>query len=378
MSGPPLESGRNANRLELRTGLPLVVHILTLSLTAVSYAYWSGRELAGPTPWSLANRLAFTFPALVSLGMVLCRKGATLDRGSGDARIWWGLCLPFTRLSAIVYDSGKTRLESIEMVKFARYSRNLPSRFSSPQFNVKSGYAYPVSLVARDRTELVLWDCGDRFGARAASECLAKFLGVGVMDAISGTKPREAGTLDEPLGDRLRRQAGAGPQPEPETSPGRLLEAADAQGVVFSLPPRRWNWDGAAIVCNGLAFWAFTWWMFTRKMNVPGYSAAAVFGTTATVFYPVWWRMSSERIRLSSAELTVETVIAGCVRRKAMRLDRIEELEFEDFAIGYGQRQMGLKLVARGDDGAFAIGADLEFSELQWLRARILNLLKDN
>jgi len=72
--------------------------------------------------------------------------------------------------------------------------------------------------------------------ARRAAEQIANYLGTGLHDSSSGVLViREAGTLDEPLRDRLRRQGTEVPRPGP--TPARFVVREQGEETQCVLPP---------------------------------------------------------------------------------------------------------------------------------------------
>lgn len=156
--------------------------------------------------WSGASVLA-------GIGILCFRYGVILDGRRRTSAKWWGLLVP-------LYRFGERPLSSACYVSISsRRMRNPPKntlleRATEPLVSMRDHLSVALEEPGRDAIELR--ETQDYDDARRFAEEFAKFLNTPLRDRSSREEVvREAGKLDEPLRDRLRRTRQPVPLPAP-------------------------------------------------------------------------------------------------------------------------------------------------------------------
>ena len=220
-----LSSGPTAMPLALR--LIIGVVLLTLGLTAIvaSALSWPGVDL----PLQLAVPLGGVF-ALVGAYLLLGRRGVILDKEADVVRTWWGLLVPIS-------SKPRGQLSECTTVTITKELR-ASGRSSHGGGRQRVSYTvYPVRLKRRQGKPAVVTESRNYLASRRVAEAVSNFLGLNISDRTGGvTTVRQAGTLDEPLVQRLR----AADQPiEVPTQPtdSRITQ----EGPNFVIPAEGWG-----------------------------------------------------------------------------------------------------------------------------------------
>ena len=160
--------------------------------------------------------------------------------------------------------------------------------------------------------------------SRRAAEALANALTLGMHDTSSGTPViREAGTLDEPLRDRLLREHGSAPAPS-ETPPGRLTTRFLNQAQVCDLPRPGFNFRLvgyiviAATVPIFIAF-PLSSWGSTGHILIAAVAAAAAIIIAVSLIH----MLSPSRVHLTAEGITYERRLRP---RNHIPADTLEEV----------------------------------------------------
>lgn len=240
-----------------------------------------------------------------SLVVALSRRGFTLEPETRTLTIWWGIGVPLRRRSQAL--GASTHVSVHRETSGAGAS-------SSVTFLIhihRSDTVIPAALPATP----------DYVTARRFAELAAKSLHLPLHDDTSGTLVvREAGSLDEPFGDRMLRTRGGAPAP-------------------VGPPPRRFalEHDGPEQTCT--------------------------FPSTGLLARP-------KRVTFSPAGVTYR---AGA-RTRHLPEETIEEL----FVLPPSRLLLvnaGGSVVVRSDHDWITIGRGLHAEEQQWLRDAIANAL---
>jgi len=215
---------------------------------------------------------------------------------------------------------------------------------------------------------------------------VADSTGLGMTDYSTGRAVvREAGTLSEPLGARLRRMGKIPEIPKrPET--GRVTDAVEVGGTSFDLPPA--GPVVAAMVallavvillffggCFGTMAFGLLHLVLTERAELPPATAAAIEGALVLALLGVWGVFFARRIRgaLSPKRVIVspDGLEVGPVKTFAGKWKRIPAREIEELVVRGG------RLIARSDRQTIDFGGGLEPAEAVWLHAVICNVLAE-
>lgn len=291
---------------------------------------------------------------VIGLSLAFFRRGFVVDMGTRTVTTWWGVGLSMVR---------KQRpLAEARMVTLKKETRGAGK-------NKKTVFATRVETVAAEDIEL--FAPTDYRTARAAAEATANALGVGMADSGHDvTVTRAAGTLDEPLRDRLVREHGSAPSPN-EAPPGRLSVARDGEETVCTLPRAGFDMDllSRLVVMFGGGAW-LTAVLLHTGLGVAERAVAA----GAMVLLAAWLvvprvarRLMPTRVRYSAKGIAVQSALG-----RAQRID-VEDLE-ELFAVPTTTMAIftvGGGLVARSDARVVEIGGGLTPQEQSWLYTSI-------
>ncbi len=146
--------------------------------------------------------LAFALPfTAVGAGLVFGRRGCIIDQKRRHVVTWWGLLVPFRRTEQKLAD-----FSAVSITREVRRSNN-------------STYTvYPVRLEG-EGAKVSLGDLRADLEARTLAESVAKFTGLPLSDASSGTaRIRAADELDESLREHLLK-TGEGRELPPAPDP---------------------------------------------------------------------------------------------------------------------------------------------------------------
>ncbi len=350
-------------------------------------------ESGEPPPLFVIIPFGLLFAA-AGAGLMFGRAGIVIDKRSGTVTKWWGLLVPF-----------KSKSFPIEKVKAVTITSEV-RRSKNSTYTV-----YPVRLTGPAKP-LDVEEPRDSDRARGRAEELAKFLDLGVEDSSSGkTVVREAGTLDESLRDRYRREGR--PRERPAEPAGcRIMSGASGSEATFDIPPKGFGVVEIIGMVIGAVF-AFVPLLFFGGMlfgesGPKGLDAGKEwpFLIFIGLFMLVWMGIpfamilttigkakARERLSVSPRELRLDR--KGIFRTKTTIIpaDELEELEIGmpgsgrsgSISVGSGGGRMrmanhplasifGLKGVvkARSDRVTLTFGAGLGPEELKWLRDVVL------
>ncbi len=197
-------------------GLPFFLS--GLSALAIPFVEFS--KVQGPDRFALLIPAFMSIPfLLIGAGFLFGRSGLILDRRRKKVVQWWGLLVPFSKTENDFQD-----LERVDISVERRGGKNKVTVFPV----TLKGKGKPIEIEAPQT----------HFAARTLAEKVAKFLQFGIMDNSMGVGVfREAGTLDEPLRDRILRQDGPAPAPPAdEHRRGRIQYQTRDETGAFILP----------------------------------------------------------------------------------------------------------------------------------------------
>ncbi len=354
-------------------------------------------EGGGPAPLLLVIPFGLVF-ALVGAGLMFGRAGIVIDKRSRTVTRWWGLLVPF-----------KSETFPVEKVKAVTISREVRTSHSS-KGGSRSYTVYPVRLAGAAKP-VDVEESRDYEKARHRAEEVAKFLEVGLEDSSTGEKVvREAGTLDESLRDRYRREER--PRERPEVPAGcRILSGASGSEATFDIPPKGFAVIEIIGMVLGAAFafvpLIFLGPMFFGSSDSEGFDIEKMWPLAVFlgVFMLLWLgfplvmivgtiKKATARVRLtvSPRELRLERRTFLGTKALLIPADELEELEVgaagsaglpSARAGARGAARMGAHPVAalfgvrkvvtaRSDRATLTFGAGLRPDELKWLRDVVL------
>lgn len=349
-----------------------------------------GREMKSESGKPVSPVVSILFGAVFAAagtGLILGRKGVTLDKRTNRAVSWWGLMVPM-KSTVIPLDS----LTQVEITREIRRS------------DKSSQTVYPVRA-EHTGGALSIMETQDYQAARKEAEEVAKFLGLQLSDASDGgeAKVRQADDLDKSIREQAR-DAGetidvpslpVGCRVRHELAGGRLTLEIPAPGV----PKVLLIGMGIATIMP-LGFIAFFITNFFEGKDVPTFFiiGAGVFGLLfllPIIFGPgrlLLMGKSGERVIVTPESL--EWSLVSPMGAKTIRLPaaEIEELELtgrgradeegrlhdEAHPIARGLLMMTgatSTLVARSDRETLHFGRCLNREEAQWMHALLKRVL---
>jgi hypothetical protein len=335
--------------------------------------------------------------AAAGAGLMFGRAGIVIDKRSGTVTKWWGLLVPF-----------KSTTFPVDKVKVVTITSEVRTSHSS-KGGSRSYTVYPVRLVGPSKP-LVVEEPRDSDKARRRAEEVAKFLDLGIEDSSSGKKiVREAGTLDESLRDRYRREGRPRERPA-EPAGSRIVSGASGSEATFDIPPKGFAVIEIIVMVVAAAF-AFGPLLFFGgvlfgESGPKDIGKAWPFLIFFGLFMLVWMGIplamilttigkarARDRLTVSPRELRLDR--KGFLRTKTTIIpaDELEELEIGmpgaggsgsiGVSVGGGHIRMGnhplasmfgsIRVVkARSDRVTLTFGAGLKPQELKWLRDVVL------
>jgi hypothetical protein len=337
-------------------GLPF----LAAGLAMLGMPWFSGEAV--PVLAILPFGLVFTG---VGAGIALGRSGVVADRSTKTLTKWWGLVVPFKRT---VVSFGE--ISAVTICREVRRSKN-------------STYTvFPVRI--RHANGEVNVEEARRFErARARSEEFAKFLNVDIEDTSTGTTiVRKAGTFDESLRDRLRREGR--PAERPVEPPGcRVVSSVAGTEASFALPARGFG-IGEVIGLGVLGIWTTVW-----AVVALGALPAAIGGDDGmplpvlvfmVPFGLLWFGLpllgmamlvnsarAIETVTVSPRELRLQRTGMFGAKSTAIPSAELEELHIggaDDATSATAARRV---VIARSDRATIQFGSSLGPNELTWL-----------
>jgi hypothetical protein len=299
----------------------------------------------------------------VGLGVAFGRRGVEIDATARTVTTWWGVQVPFRRtpkplgnpdcvsLSREVRGSGKSRTV-VFPIKLLEQSTGAAQELLAPQRYEQS---------------------------RRMTEQIATFLVVAMHDWSSGARVvREAGTLDEPLRDRLLREEGTVPMPSP-TPPGRLRMSRDGDEVLCVLPP---SGAGLSHLLGLLMVLVVPFFVarFFLEDNVPWPVRIIALGMMSLPFLFVvpgllHALLGKDKVWCSSRQVALRPW--GSLRgKRTIPAEELEELTVVEPTAGAGfMGSTGGSVVARSDERTLTLGKNLTSAEARWLHDTICHEL---
>jgi hypothetical protein len=304
--------------------------------------------------------------ASIGAAFMFGRTGMMFDRTTGIITQWWGLLFPMWNSQ---YDLKKYNRVTIS--KEIRKSKN------------SSTTVYPVRVTGGPKP-LDVNTCADEIEARKYAEVVAKFLEVGITDTSGdGIVEREAGTLDESLRDRLKRQS----EDVDITSPPPNMRAtfeAHGNAVVFYMPPPGFKFS-LLLPLIGVGIFAFVVLSFflypilsDATMQMEG---KYIFGGFIGIFFvllpisvavlPIFTQMT-QRWEVEADPIRLRVTTRGMLTRKTeeIQCDDLEELNYTNI-----KANQDTALRALSDEKTILFGAGYNYAELDWIRRVILKAI---
>lgn len=348
-------------------GLPFLLaglFIMSVPFTAV--------EMKGNMPKWMMVPFGAVF-ATIGAALVFGRRGVIVDRRRKEVRTWWGLL--------VALGGTERQLEEFTGVRLTREVRR----------SDKSSYTvYPVRLGGGGKP-VSLGEPRDATAARKLGEELAKFVGLPLEDATSGSVVRrEAGHLDESVRDRARRTGRKLEIPPPP--PGMKTQVSfQGDATVLEIPPAGFHPAYLVIFAVVLIFPAIIGgfmihpilgeksedpfrWVFVGFLSL--FALVPVL-----IFAGVVLRAAKRRtkVTVSPGEVTVETSGIGLTLKVTLPADEIEELLVRDLppqmAKFAAMKRGAGGIVLRTDRKGVSFGAHLSGDELRHLKGVIESVI---
>ncbi len=301
--------------------------------------------------FSHAPKATALFPLLfvgVGLCVALFRRGFGLHTETRRITKWWGIWWP-------------VRTTSIAYADVTRVLLDMEVRGSG-----KSKQTVFAVRIEQTPGDTELFAPTDYHVARRAAERVANTLEVAMRDASSDVVVlREAGTLDEPLRERILRERG-GTAPPSDSPPGRLTVTEDGDAWQCTLPRPGFNRD----ILSRLGFAAF----FVAALFI-GFNGAqepevkivmsgfAVLAFAIIAAPAIVRRLFPPRVRYSKEGVTFVRALAKPQTIAAHELEDLFVVPVTStlvFSRGGG-------LVARRDHETITIDVPMTAEERQWL-----------
>jgi hypothetical protein len=314
------------------------------------------------------------FAALGAM-LTLGRAGIVIDRAAGQVTTWWGLLVAFSRRVDTL-----SAFEVVALTKKVIRTRN-GSRTTYPV--TLEGAAKPVTIGTPRRSN----------EARQLAERVAKFLNLGIRDSSSGvTVEREAGRLDESVGDRMARMG------ETTTWPTRPLDCRvvyerAGDEAILEIPPIGFHpvlllflaFTVVIAAITGRFVFSDAWWSVGSGSGferVPALIMAGAFVLPVVVVVGFIFTLVTmvQRIRVSPRELRVQYRCPLFTREKCLPARAIEELKLGGTATPEGKplpNTIGAVVLATSDEEHCAFGST-RVEDVRWVYDVVRHILAGN
>ena len=323
-------------------------------------------------PWPIDIVEIAIFAGLpVFLGAIfMCvRSGVVIDRQRYTITTWWGLLVPifygtrhsFTRSHAVTL--------SYEVRHGAKGSRHA---------------VYPVRLESPGTDAITIHEPGDHDRARQLAEEIARFLHLRMRDRSSAEEVvREAGALDQPLRERMRRAGLCMPLPaQPPGARAILSYGGTRAPTTIEIPPMPVGtcarWFLMAMLVAGVVAIVLEWWAWRRWDVAFGVPTLTTLLPVLVFLLPVLIRAAILRERLVVSPDEIVVTRRDIFGAKTTRLAGAEVEEVTLIQAGY-LRAYGSstnRVVIRSDRGSIELVAALANpEEVRWLRDTIAHVL---
>jgi hypothetical protein len=347
-------------------------------------------EDGSATPWwmdSICSVMGLVF-VVVSLGLMLGRKGVVIDRRRQTVVHWRGLWPYFKQTE-------------YQFTELTGVSLSYDGSGDGPA-------TYPVRLTGRDRLHAIsILDPADYHEARRSAERLARFLELPLADVTTGKNvTRAPGELDESLRARALR-LGERRGREPERPPSmRTVIRQTPEGLALEIPPPPFTYLRLIPVTLAVLFACLVGWVFVRPLlllPMPNGIRIAFLGfigiffifapITSALRYFLLGSRRSQRVTVSPEWIRLEDRVGSKVLTSEISGDDLEELTLPTLAsrlenMGPAGRpapeattlSRWLKspgIFARSDDQTLQFGQGLPEPELEYLHQLIGNRLLD-
>jgi hypothetical protein len=267
--------------------------------------------------------------------------------------------------------------------------------FSRPQdvtlsYEVRQGvknanYAvYPVRIEGPGSDTLTIHEPGDHDKARRLAEEIAKYLDFGIRDRSSAeVVVREAGTLDQPLRERMRRAGRSVPLPAQTPGARALLNYGGTRApTTIEIPPTPVG-ECLRSLLIGMAIAGAMAIVFELVLRYKGNLEFGV--ATLCIFVPALLVLPLLLIRAAvlRERLVVSTEEIVVTRRDIFGTwtTRLAGAEIEEVALiqagylrAYGSGGESRVEIQR-DRGSFQVGEALSNQEVRWLRDVLIHVL---
>ncbi|MGD0092651.1 MAG: hypothetical protein ABSE73_22290 [Planctomycetota bacterium] len=312
--------------------------------------------------WALAGLFFACSGAAFAFG----RRGVVFDKSKQTVKRWYGLLIP---MWSRVHEIKQFREVSVSKEVLANQDHN------------SSNFIYPVRLTGPNAGPLDLWQTRDERQALKQAEEVALFINLHMANGLGGvTVRREAGTVDEPLRERLKR-LGQGADIPPPPLGLRTEFSARGNAVLFTIPPPGFKTgDLVSMVWMGtfagfVAPW-FLWRILTGKnvaVALKLFSSAFIgivfiMSLALTIVHAVLRLKRRAVVEVDSYSLRVTLQGAFFSKHVEIPGEELEELLFEKHQGEYCLTAMSKKWSVR-------FGQGLPRPELEWIRAVALKAL---
>jgi len=291
---------------------------------------------------------------VMALATALWRQGVDVDRQRRIYTSWWGVGFPWRRKIRGLDDA------------YGHVSLGVEVRGSGKSRRT----VYPVSLAGEGVLTLELIAPQDYGKARRGAEQLANHLGLGMHDVSSGTLVvRAAGTLDEPLRDRLLRERVELPAlGEP---PERLVVSYQGKETACKLPPpgltaKRGMAMASCVMLMGFLLFTGVMWGGDQLQGAT-LIPLALAAVPLLILIVMLLRALVARDKVVLSHDGVKLKPWGLRRSRQISAEALEELIMVPAVQELGFFDAGGKLVARSDEESLELATGLKERELHWL-----------
>lgn len=322
-------------------------------------------------------------PLLVGVAILRFRFGVILNRQKRTSTQWWGLLVP-------IHKSWERPLSKNSYVSISSRSHLDPSKATPLDsalitlLPVNDGLS--VRLEELGGEAITLKDIQDHDEARRFAEEIAKFLNVALRDRSSEEEViREAGELDQPLREQLRRTGQSVPLPE-QIEDARAIFSHGGPGASTSieLPPAGINARSALRAALAVCSVPLVFFMGFGKIRTSIDAGSLLYLLAALVLLglvlvlPLLIRATTyrEHLVVSPGEIVVTRYRFWVTETTRLTSAEVEEVAIVTLRMPRSFHDSRSRVVIRGDRGSIELGATLlDAEEVRWLRDVLIHLL---
>lgn len=322
-------------------------------------------------------------PLFVGVAILRFRFGVILDRQKRTSTQWWGLLVP-------IHKSWELPLAKNCYVSISSRSHLDPSK-ATPLDNAFSALlpvndGFSVRLEALGGEAIILKEMQDHDEARRFAEEIAKFLNVALRDRSSEEEViREAGELDQPLREQLRRTGRSVPLAA-QIEDARAIFSHDGPGgsTSIQIPPAGINTrsalKAALAACSVPLVFFMGFGKIAKYIELGSLFIllAAMFLLGLVLVLPLLIRATTyrEQIVISSSEFVISQIDSSGTKTTRLTSAEIEEVALIALRYPRSFHDSMSRVVIRSDRGSIVLGATLlKAGEVRWLREVLMHVL---